>query len=390
MNILYVAADVMNICDFVWAYMEMGHQVQTLDVRTISTTEKINLLERTLQEQSFDFVLTNDFFIYISDVCQKMHIPYVSWNFDAPYYDHYSPSARNDYNYIFTFDKNEYQALKELQLPHVYYQPLCINPSRVGALEITPEDEQQFSCDISFVGGLYENNMYNKYKHLIPHPYVSTLENILNRYQDDYRSHLIEESITEEELSLLDSLFSLPKGANDYYSMSKQKALYNIMISPKMTEMDRIRILNHLAKTYRVSLFTNSCCDTLKNVDIHGSVNYDTDMNKIFYLSKINLNISFRQITSGIPQRVFDIMACGGFVVTNRQTEISDFFEKGKDIEVFESMKELDEIVEYYLHHERERIRIAMNGYQKVISHHTYRQRADFILNTLPLNNQDI
>ena len=110
-------------------------------------------------------------------------------------------------------------------------------------------------------------------------------------------------------------------------------------------------------------------------------------MNKIFYLSKINLNITFRQITSGIPQRVFDIMACGGFVVTNHQSELDAYFRKGTDLEVFETLQELDEIVDYYLHHEKERIQIAMNGYKKVVSHHTYQQRAQTILNVLAANS---
>ena len=74
-------------------------------------------------------------------------------------------------------------------------------------------------------------------------------------------------------------------------------------------------------------------------------------MNKIFYLSKINLNISLSSIETGIPQRVLDIMGCGGFVLTNYQPEIEDLFEIGKEIEVF---------------HKRQRLTIATNGYKKI------------------------
>ena len=38
-------------------------------------------------------------------------------------------------------------------------------------------------------------------------------------------------------------------------------------------------------------------------------------------------------------------------------------------------MDELLEKVDYYLSHEEQRIRIAMNGYQKVRKYHTYRHR---------------
>lgn len=381
MNILYIAADAMNITDFIWAYMEMGHKVQTLDIRNIPLNKRASFLDMNLNNCSFHFVITNNFITSVSEACQKKHIPYVSWNFDAPVLAHYSQAAKHEYNYIFTFDKNEYLALKSLSLPHVYHQPLCINPSRIGAIEITPEDENTFSSDISFVGSLYEDNFYNTHKDSIPSCHIPTLELILKRFHDDYCSHSVEKAITTEETSLLNSLFpSLDKNTT---SLDNKRYLYHNIISPKMTELDRIRILNHLARKYHVSLYTNSPSELVEHVDVHGSVNYDTIMNKIFYLSKINLNITFRQITSGIPQRVFDIMACGGFVVTNHQSELYTYFQKGQDLEVFETLQELDEIVDYYLHHEKERIQIAMNGYKKVISHHTYKQRAQTILNIL-------
>lgn len=70
-------------------------------------------------------------------------------------------------------------------------------------------------------------------------------------------------------------------------------------------------------------------------------MDYYTVMNKIFYLSKINLNITLPSIESGIPQRVLDIMGSGGFVLTNYQPEIEEVFEIGKDIEVFHTLEEL-------------------------------------------------
>lgn len=381
LNILYIAADAMNITDFIWAYIEMGHKVQTLDIRNIPFSERAGFLDMNLNNCSFHFVITNNFITSVSEACQKKHIPYVSWNFDAPVLALYSQIAKNEYNYIFTFDKNEYLALKALSLPHVYHQPLCINPSRIGAIEITPEDENTFSSDISFVGRLYEDNFYNAYKDSILSCYIPDLQPIIERFGDDYRSYSVEEAITPEETVFLNSF--LPFLDENTTAYRNKDYLYHIIISPKMTELDRLRILNHLAQNHHLSLYTTSPFDLVKDADVHASVNYDTTMNKIFYLSKINLNITSRQITSGIPQRVFDIMACGGFVVTNHQSELYTYFQKGKDLEVFETLQELDEIVDYYLHHEKERIQIAMNGYKKVISHHTYKQRAQTILNIL-------
>jgi spore maturation protein CgeB len=98
-------------------------------------------------------------------------------------------------------------------------------------------------------------------------------------------------------------------------------------------------------------------------------------MPKAFYLSKINLNITSRSIESGVPQRVWDILSVGGFCLTNYQPELEDYFEIGKDLDVYHNLEELDEKIAYYLKHDEERVRIAINGYKKMRKYHTTTER---------------
>ena len=66
-----------------------------------------------------------------------------------------------------------------------------------------------------------------------------------------------------------------------------------------------------------------------------------------------------------MPLRIWDILGAGGFVLTNYQSEIPEYFEIGKDLEVFSSQEELLQKIDYYLKHEEERQQIAKNGYRK-------------------------
>ena len=105
----------------------------------------------------------------------------------------------------------------------------------------------------------------------------------------------------------------------------------------------------------------------------YGTVDYHTQMPLVFAGSKINLNISLRSIHSGIPLRVLDIMACGGFVLSNWQPELVEHFVNGVEIVTFDSLGEcLDKIV-YYLTHEEERKQIAAAGQRKVRELFSYR-----------------
>ena len=140
-------------------------------------------------------------------------------------------------------------------------------------------------------------------------------------------------------------------------------------------ETERIRTLNTLAQYFNVELYTRSDTSDLRNVHIHNGVKTLTEMPKVFHLSKINLNMTIKPIQTGLPLRIFDIMGCGGFCMTNYQAEIPELFEIGMDLEAYSSLEELVNKCSYYLTHEDERRQIALNGYRKVKEYHGYVNR---------------
>ena len=85
-------------------------------------------------------------------------------------------------------------------------------------------------------------------------------------------------------------------------------------------------------------------------------------------------------IQTGIPLRILDIMACGGFVLTNAQPELFEYFDVGNDIVVYEDMKDMVMKVMYYLKHDEERIRIAENGHRKVCKKFSFDDRLKTLL----------
>ena len=68
----------------------------------------------------------------------------------------------------------------------------------------------------------------------------------------------------------------------------------------------------------------------LPHVKNRGIADSERVMPKIFKCSKINLNMTLRSIKSGIPQRAFDIMGCGGFLMSNYQPELQNISYPGR------------------------------------------------------------
>jgi spore maturation protein CgeB len=120
--------------------------------------------------------------------------------------------------------------------------------------------------------------------------------------------------------------------------------------------------------------------EVLPCVEHRGRIDYWNEMPLAFHESRINLNITMRNIRTGLPLRVFDILGSGGFLLTNFQAELPAFFEPGKDLAVYESFADCEKKAEYYLDHEDERRTIAENGYRKVKAYHTYEKRVEELL----------
>ena len=107
----------------------------------------------------------------------------------------------------------------------------------------------------------------------------------------------------------------------------------------------------------------------------------------VFHYSKININITLRSITSGIPLLVMDILACEGFLLTNYQSEIAEYFEDGRELVIYENFEDMYEKIAYYLQHEDERKQIAHAGYEKVKEQFNYTRGIDKIVQALDMEN---
>lgn len=87
-------------------------------------------------------------------------------------------------------------------------------------------------------------------------------------------------------------------------------------------------------------------------------------------------NSQFKEIT----RRVFEGMACGRMVITDRlppETGMNDLFKENEDIVYYDNANDAIDKIKYYSEHDSERERIAKNGYDKVMANHTTKQRVD-------------
>ena len=84
-----------------------------------------------------------------------------------------------------------------------------------------------------------------------------------------------------------------------------------------------------------------------------------------------------------ITRRIFEAMACGKLVLTDRlaeETGLSEMFIEGEDIVYYDEMFDCIEKMNYYNENEEERERIAHNGMMKVLHNYTQIQVVDKLI----------
>jgi hypothetical protein len=104
----------------------------------------------------------------------------------------------------------------------------------------------------------------------------------------------------------------------------------------------------------------------------HGVADNRRDCPLIYSRSKINLNISSEQLITALPVRVFDVLAAGGFLLTDRRADVDELFKPGRDLAVYENDIDLCRKVYFYRDADEERARIAGHGHAGVLDRFTF------------------
>lgn len=336
-----------------------------------------------LHAEKVELVFSYDYFPLVSMICEMNHIPYAAWVYDCPQYGLLSKTIMNSCNHIFCFDGAYASRLQQIGAENVYHFPLACD------LELYPaakekKNEADYVCDISFVGSLY-NGETNRLLHTKLSEYAEGyVEGLLSAQKEICGYNLIADALPQEIADEIVEKCNLIMG-DAYIQMPLRLA--SDAINRKLTARDREEVLGALAERFDVTLYSNSKL-TEKLADsprlfCKGIVHYWDEMPLVFHNSKINLNITSRTIESGIPQRVFDILACGGFCLTNYQPEIAELFEDGLELVMYTDIDDMLQKVEYYLTHEEERKQIAQAGYEKVKTAFSIRDRIVELINSI-------
>lgn len=355
MKILYYYWNENMKDDIVDAFEKMGHLVILIDrkaARYDVDPEFDEYMDMTLKD-GYDLIFSMDYFPLLSNAAERNSIPYAAWISDCPALTLYSKTVRNKNTFIFSFDMAQMNGLLN-RGANAFHLPLGVNSDRLSKVS-----HDGFKNDVTFLGSLYNNSDYElRQLNYLPDELKGYIDGIVASQLEIYGFNLIEKTFTEEKAEEMSKYAKVDFGKNFEI---KNTELFRQWILKKVTVEERQSLLSSIGTIFNLTMYSEKEPSDIKCI-FKGYADYIKEMPYIFAESKINLNFSLRTITSGLPLRISDVLASGGFLITTFQPELPYYFENHKSIVWFDSRENLLELINYYIKHDEERIHIQEEG----------------------------
>lgn len=364
------------------ALKDLGHKVVKLPVSGDDEGNAVvsRLIETVLDFRP-DFLLTMNHLGFdedgvLSEFFRSIEMPVASWYVDSPrlivqaFEKNVSPWMS-----LFLWDKSYLEDMKAMGFESVQYLPLGTDESLFRPLTAGKHKKKLdiYSCDIGFVG----NSMVEPVNE-----WMEKVQPGLHEIVDEAAEHVAGTATMHGDIMKV--IHEAARGNVNALPM-KEKMDLEAAVLWKATLLYRLSCVQRL-KDFNVSIYGDSLWKRLltdRNFSLFPPVNYYRDLPFLYNACSINFNATSRQMSEAVNQRVFDVPACGSFVLTDYQMSLEELFDIGREIITYKDKDEIPGLVRYYLDNPDEREAVARTARERVLKEHTYKHRLGSMIDSM-------
>jgi len=311
----------------------------------------------------------------IATLFEKMALPLASWFVDNPRLIlHDFPEQANPWCALFTWNQDTVEPLTALGFGLVGYLPLATDtelfkPGVVG--------KPAWRSPVSFVGDSMVRPVSKLLKRLQPWPHALDLA---RQAASGFSRSLVGNALEymRDELPALHSLWEeLPDPL--------RRLDLEQFLTWEATRLFRLERIGALLPFSPLIAGDSGWRSLLPRGgwNLLGPLDYYRDLPGFYPLSTVNFNVTSLQMKGAVNQRVFDVPACGGFLLTDWREQMEGLFEPGKETVCYGNVEEIGGLVRHFLNHPDERLKIATAARKRVLAEHDYAHRMRNMLKTL-------
>jgi hypothetical protein len=330
----------------------------------------------------------------LSEISSTLGIPLMVWEVDPTIERLPTRPTSNPYTYIYTYRKSNVARFREVGFEHVEYLPLAANPGRRYPMDLSHEEMAKYEADVSFAGSSMAGQaevlrqlyaQLTQGKGFPSHPnspirdYAGLWELALEKQGQNPDRYVVEEVFSEH----------LPQGS--WVTGDGEQRLVDLAgctaeITASHRRAQALSTISRLGNGSTVRVWGDDGWRHILPETIHysGPVGHFHELSAVYNASRINLDINRIYQRDIATMRIFDVLACQGFLLADYSDDLGELFDLNSEVIAYRSLGEIPSLVRHFLSHPRECEQIALAGYERVLKEHTIRLRVESMLNNLP------
>ena len=365
--------------ELVKALKSLGHNVVGITGhKTDNVGKMIGKITKAIIETGPDFILTINHFGFdeggmLTSFLSSIGIPVAIWYVDSP--SIIVGAFKNNVSdnvVLFLWDDSYRHDMISIGFSNVYNLPLAADESIFKAIKLSKKAYRRYYSQAAFVG----NSMVDAYRWQ-----VRKIPEGFNEIVEEMARLLSKKRISFGEVLNLQDARTVAR-LNEL--SEKDLGALEAAVYWRATMIHRLKAVRRLGEFSPVIYGDDGWKELLDDsYDLRKKVNYYDVLPLVYNATDINFNATSLQMREAVNQRVFDVPACGAFLLTDHQSAIEELFDVGKEVITYKDKEEIPELVKYYLNHGDERKKIAASARDRVLREHTYKHRVRKIIEVM-------
>lgn len=348
-----------------------------LETQIIDTTILDNATVWAIREFSPDFMCSfNSVDARGEFIWDFLKIPFLAILVDPSFYS--TALTNSPHAIISCVDRSDCAAVASSGFDRVFFLPHAVEP------ELAPADHEERLYDVVFLGSCYDyESLRVAWQQRNPAALNKVLDDAIDIVFSDETASLAEALVKAWNASRLDSQgvdFATLYYYLDNYTRGKDRV--ELIRSIKKA---RVHVFGELATDNAVGILSwPQYLASQANVTAYPSTLFNEGLN-ILKRAKIVLN-SMPFFRDGSHERIFTGFACGCLPITSESKYLHEEFAEGKELLFYRAKQRshVNELVEEWLGDEKKRKEAAAKGREKVMQRHTWDNRVQELLKTIP------
>lgn len=306
----------------------------------------------------------------ITEFLRASELPAAVWYVDNPdFIIRAYPQNVSPWVHLFVWDRHYLDDLKDMGFSNLTYLPLATDPQLFRPFR-TPPSWKFGEIDAAFVGSTWTQRVRQQLARFQGEPEKLTLiEAAARRFiaGPAYKAR-------EDLAALFPEFPSLP--------LQEQIDLEAAALW-RASQMHRLENITSLTPA-GLQVYGDPAWEEFLPVPeaYGGRIGYNRELPAFYQCVGVNLNVTSLQMKDGLNQRVFDVPAAGGFLLTDFKESLLDLFPE-EEVAIYRDPEEARAKLQYYRQHPEERRALAARARERILARHTFVHRLQAILEHL-------